>query len=169
MSRRWRWDLARAWRRVGRTPQISPVVFRWRRSAETPRVHLGSTPVAPTSKSAVSRISQSAVVAMAWPRGFSDGPPIWKSATQRVWKPALRCAFGVRTTTLRGKVGRAVRCPPGLADGYWNNAGDSSTRFDAAAARAFLFSVPYISVSIRRHGSLVPRCASLLRSVRLAH
>jgi len=44
-------------------------------------------PVAQTSKSAVSRVSKPA------DRPTSHAPPIWKSATQQVWKPALRAAL----------------------------------------------------------------------------
>jgi ssRNA-specific RNase YbeY (16S rRNA maturation enzyme) len=46
-------------------------------------------PVAPTSKSAVSRVSQPAG------RASADTLPIWKSAIQQVWKPALRAGSSV--------------------------------------------------------------------------
>jgi hypothetical protein len=46
--------------------------------------HEDASPVAQTSKSAVSRIFKSAAATTA------HAPPTWKSATQPVWKPALR-------------------------------------------------------------------------------
>jgi hypothetical protein len=45
---------------------------------------LAATKVAQTSKSAVSRVSQPASPTTA------EALPIWKSATQQVWKPALQ-------------------------------------------------------------------------------
>ena len=54
------------------------------------RVHPGSSKVAPTSKSAVSRISKSASAGQAGSHLNCDPSPIWKSAIQQVWKPALR-------------------------------------------------------------------------------
>jgi hypothetical protein len=50
---------------------------------ETPGAALAATKVAQTSKSAVSRVSQPARPTA------SEALPIWKSATQQVWKPAL--------------------------------------------------------------------------------
>jgi len=54
-----------------------------------------ATKVAQTSKSAVSRISKSA----GRPRFIAL--PTWKSATQQVWKPALRLYHGVRVKNIR--------------------------------------------------------------------
>ena len=56
-----------------------------------------ATKVAQTSKSAVSRISKSAG------HPNSTALPTWKSATQQVWKPALRYRFqGARFIVSRG-------------------------------------------------------------------
>src|SRR5437667_7931837 len=56
-------------------------------------VYLEGSPVAPTSKSAVSRISKSAAVEIVEGHWLSGDLPIWKSAMQQVWKPALRASL----------------------------------------------------------------------------
>ena len=45
--------------------------------------------VAQTSKSAVSRVSKPAILAQCGHATHFRTPPIWKSAIQQVWKPAL--------------------------------------------------------------------------------
>jgi hypothetical protein len=55
-----------------------------------PDLELDTAPVAPTSKSAVSRISKSANLERLNGRWSFGALPIWKSAIQQVWKPALR-------------------------------------------------------------------------------
>jgi hypothetical protein len=51
--------------------------------------HLDTAPVAPTSQSAVSRISKSASLETTDRRRGFEGLPIWKSAIRQVGKPAL--------------------------------------------------------------------------------
>jgi riboflavin-specific deaminase-like protein len=74
-----------------------------RSSGHSPlRAHLGTATVAQTSKSAVSRVSKPAK------RVISNAMPTWKSATQQVWKPALRTGAAGRMVTM-------PRCAPPLA------------------------------------------------------
>ena len=63
----------------------------WRKPDECKRRKgIVACPVAPTSKSAVSRISKSATLETLNGCGSFGALPIWKSAIQQVWKPALR-------------------------------------------------------------------------------